>query len=116
MIGNYCGDRHCRKRHRLVCKYWDSPNGCFRKSRCQYLHEDPKDEMEVKCYACKFFYEQDLIKIHKIKYVLFKVCLQCEFTIKNKEVLLKKTFCLKEILRIEYPDISKRELDRLVNS
>ena len=116
MMGKPCGDLQCKNRHRLVCKYWDSPKGCFRKSQCQYLHEDPKEDMEIKCYACKFFYEKDLINLHKITDHEFKLCLQCEFTIKNKEVLLKKTFCLKEILRIEYPDISKRELDRLVNS
>ena len=116
MIGKHCGDRQCRQRHRLICKYWDSPKGCFRKNRCQYLHEDPKEDMEVRCYACKFFYEKDLIKVHKIKEVDFKLCLQCEFTIKNKEVLLKKTFCLKELLRVEYPDISKKELDRMVKS
>ena len=72
--------------------------------------------MEVKCYACKFFYEQDLIKIHKIKDVQFKLCLQCEFNIKNKEDLVKKSFCMKDILRIEYPDITNKELERLVKS
>ena len=35
---------------------------------------------------------------------------------KDKEVLLKKTFCLKEILKIQYLDTSEKELDCLVKS
>ena len=116
MMGKHCGDHQCKQRHSIICKYWDSPKGCFRHKQCQYLHEDQNDDMEIKCYVCKFWYEKDLINVHKIKDHEFKLCLQCEFTIKNKEVLLKKTFCLKELLRNEYPDISKKELERLVKS
>ena len=70
-----------------------------------------------KCYSCKFdHYDKDQVTIYKVKNHQFKLCLQCDDTIKDKEVLLKKTFCLKEILKIQYPDTSERELDRLVKS
>ena len=68
-----------------------------------------------KCDSCKFdHYDKDQVNIHMIKNHRFKLCLQCDNTIKNKEVLLKKTFCLKEVLRIKDPDITDHELSRLV--
>ena len=124
MAEAYCEDKPCTKRHRQICKFWESRYGCFRKSHCQYLHEHPKSNKinmrkysSEKCYSCKFdHYDKDQVTIHKVKNHQFKLCLQCDDTIKDKEVLLKKTFCLKEILKIQYPDTSAKELDRLVKS
>ena len=103
MAGIHCEERTCSKRHCKICKFWDSRYGCFRKSKCQYLHDDPKSNKNTmrkysneKCDSCKFdHYGKDQVNIHMIKNHRFKLCLQCDDTIKNKEILLKKTFCLK---------------------
>ena len=44
MAGYHCSKSACSKRHRQICKFWDSKKGCFRKADCQYLHEDPKTD------------------------------------------------------------------------
>ena len=42
-----------------------------------------------KCDSCKFdHYENDQVNIHMIMNHKFKLCLQCDDTIKNKEILL----------------------------
>ena len=41
MAGNLCSVA-CSKRHRQICKFWKSSEGCFWKSECQYLHKDPR--------------------------------------------------------------------------
>ena len=112
---NYLREATANIQHRKSSKYWDSQNGCFRKRRCQYLHEDPKENIEIKCYACKFVYEKDVIKIHQIKGHEFKLCVQCDFIIINKEILTSRNFNMKKILRKELPNSSNEEIDRLVN-
>ena len=63
-----------------------------------------------KCDACKFdHYDKDQVKIHIMKHHKFKLCLQCDDTVKNMEALLKETFCLKAILKFQYPDITDQE-------
>ena len=48
--------------------------------------------------TCNFdHYDKDQVIIHAVKKHQFKLSLQCDDTIKNKEVLLKKKFCPKEI-------------------
>ena len=72
--------------------------------------------MKEKCDACMFnCYDKDQVIVHTIKKHKFQLCLQCDNTIKNKEVLLPKTFSLRKILQLEYPDITNKDLDRLVN-
>ena len=123
MAGYHCIESACAKRHRQICKFWDSRKGCFRKADCQYLHEDPKTKnsktrkaLKEKCDACMFnCYDKDQVIVHTIKKHKFQLCLQCDYTIKNKEVLLSKTFSLRKILQLEYPDITNKDLDRLVN-
>lgn len=42
-VGNFCRNRECTKRHRVICKYEGSNFGCVRGSECMFLHEDQKD-------------------------------------------------------------------------
>ena len=66
-----------------------------------------------KCDACKFdHFSKVQVKCHKLRNHQFKLRLQCNDTIKNKEFLLKNALCLKEILKTRYPD----RLDCLVKS
>ena len=54
-------------------------------------HKQP-DEV-FKCDACKFdYYKKAEIKVHIIDEHEFMLCLQCYHTIKNKEILLSRTF------------------------
>ena len=123
MAGQHCSKGGCTKRHRLICKFWDSRKGCFRRRACQYLHEDPttyKSKARIsgkeKCDACKFdCYNKDQVIVHTIKTHKFKLCLQCDDTIEKKEALLSKTFDLRNILKIKYPDMSSKVLNSLVN-
>ena len=123
MKGKRCEDKECSKRHRHICKYWDSQTGCSRKSKCSYLHEDPKENVEKteekkvrnECYACHFDdYENNQVNLHKIKNLNFLLCLNCDASIKRKEILLSTKFCMREVLREEFPGISSKELDRMV--
>ena len=59
---------------------------------------------------------KDQVQTHKVKNRQFQLCLQCDDTIKNKEVLLKKTFCLKKIPKHQDSYISEKELDCLVKN
>ena len=123
MAGYHCSKSSCAKRHRQICKFWDSRKGCFRKADCQYLHEDPKTKnsktrkaLKEKGESCMFnSYDKDQVIVHTIKKHKFQLCFQCDYTIKNKEVLLSKTFSLRKILQLEYPDITNKDLDRLAN-
>ena len=70
-----CEDRKCEGRHRRLCRYYNSPKGCYRKDSCQYLHiksgnidrnspderniyfdkhEVNKKQEEFKCDNCEF--------------------------------------------------------------
>ena len=40
LAGEECRERGCQKRHRKLCRYWKSKSGCFRGSKCQFLHEE----------------------------------------------------------------------------
>ena len=118
-----CKNKECLKRHRHICKYWDSKRGCSRRSQCSYLHEVPKYNIKNlvkrsrnRCYACNFNdYDEDQVKIHKIKDHKFILCLNCDFTIEKKEILLSKTFNMREVLRKEFPNITSEALDQMVN-
>ena len=67
------------------------------------------------CDACQFDDpEEDQINIHKIKYNKFILCFNCDLTIRRKEIMLSKTFDMREVLRKEFPDISCEALDRMV--
>ena len=124
--GEHCRERDCEKRHRKVCKYWDSKESCFRGSKCQYLHEyiEQKREKVIqesleKCDACNFDnYEKDQVVKHIIKGREFQICLQCNHVIKNKNILVSKKLDMREIYRkdieAEGGKISDKELDRLV--
>ena len=71
--------------------------------------------VKEKCDACKFdCYDKDQVIVFKIKNYTFKLCLHCDDTIENKEVLLSKTFDLQKILKVKYPDTSSKVLDGLV--
>ena len=92
-----CKDISCIKRHRKICKYWESKDGCYRGRDCEYLHEDfgerntkestkeqVQNSAQEKCDACNFdYFEKDQMKLHKIKQHRFKLCLQCDDTIKT---------------------------------
>ena len=71
--------------------------------------------VKEKCDACKFdCYDQDQVIAHTIRTHKFKLCRQCDDTIEKKEALLSKTFDLRNILKIKYPDMSSKVLYSLV--
>ena len=88
MLGNVCGNRDSDKRYRLICKYWESNQGCTRGRECMFLHEDPKEKWNEnhlkQCDACKFEKDIKEIKQHKIKEHSFMLCLNCDKNIKHK--------------------------------
>ena len=57
----------------------------------------------------------DQVNLHKIKKINFLLCLNCDASIKRKEILLSKQFCMREVLREEFPGISRNELERNKN-
>ena len=55
-----CSSKGCGLRHRKICKFWRTSEGCFRQGRCQYLHEnDPADVTKEK--------ENEMEKAHSVK-------------------------------------------------
>ena len=36
MLGENCNDKKCTGRHRNICKYWKTKEGCFRRNQCHY--------------------------------------------------------------------------------
>ena len=117
MARNHCGNSACSKRHRQICKFWESKNGCFRKTDCQYLHEDAKtaesatrQAFKEKCDACMFnCHTKDSVIVHKIKKHTFQLCLKCDYTIKNQRHSAKEKNLLQKL-----PDITRKDLDCLV--
>ena len=39
-----CEDRGCENRHRRICRYYKTKQGCYRKENYQYLHKDKAQE------------------------------------------------------------------------
>ena len=121
MLGIQCEDIECEDRHRQICKYWKSNIGCFRTRQCQYLHQNPKEKrnksqqnLNKTCDACKFDYKNSDIKVHMIDEHEFMLCLQCDHTIKNNEILLSRTFDMRKVLKMEYPNMSSKDINQLV--
>ena len=94
---------------------------------CQYLHEDAavrnktkyQAENTEKCDACKFdYFEKFDIKKHSIKKHVFYLCLQCDQTIEDKNILISKNFSMRYFLRKQFKswgqELSSSDLDRLV--
>ena len=66
---------------------------------CLCTYTDNRDCTNVRTTKTGNFdhYDKDQVIIHAVQKHQFKLSLQCDDTIKNKEVLLKKKFCPKEI-------------------
>ena len=117
MAGNHCTNSTCSKRHRQVCKFWESKKGCIRKTDCQYLHENAKTAKSAtrhvfreKCDACRFYcHNKDSVIVHKIKKHTFQLCLHCDHTIKNQRHSAEEKNLLQKL-----PDITSKDLDCLV--
>ena len=39
-----CKERGCENRHRRICRYYKTQEGCYRKEKCQYLHKEGAKE------------------------------------------------------------------------
>ena len=55
-----CSSKRCGLRHRKICKFWNTNEGCFRQGLCQYLHkDDPANVTKDK--------ETEVEKAHSVK-------------------------------------------------
>ena len=124
-LGNICIDRSCRKRHRTVCKYWDTSSVCLRGSDCMFMHRSSTEKVfhgeaqfedDLKqCDTCKFKKDEKQVKLHNIKDHIFMLCQKCDKNIKHKEILLTENFDMKDFLSVIFRDKSLNKIAQMVN-
>ena len=111
--GEGCRERGCQKRHRKLCRYWKSKSGCFRGSKCKFLHEELEETItenyessersakrwgEEKCDVCKFeYFEKEEIIKHKIENHRISLCLLCDQMITDKSLLINTNFDMRDL-------------------
>ena len=90
-----CEDRKCKKRHRKLCRYFQSKEGCYRNEACQYLHELTTNDNKTKKNQtnednCSNSFE----------------CKKCDFNC-NRETTLKKHINTKHSRKLSEDQVSE---------
>ena len=75
-----CEERGCENRHRRKCRYYKTQQGCYRKEKCQYIHNEGAKENNKEGPECEVFQEEVVESFN---------CDNCSFT-SNKKLTMSK--------------------------